>query len=63
MLWPYRDGIAALQTRNGNEGNTVQYAPDGLNFQLNAIVDIPPNAGGPYIPDLLARKSLGVSPG
>jgi hypothetical protein len=59
MLWPYRDGIAALQTRNGNEGNTVQYAPDGLNFQLKAIVDMPPNAGGPYIPDLLADNRDG----
>ena len=54
MLWPYREGIAALQIRNGNEANTVQYSPDGLNFQLKAIVDMPPNAGGPYIPDLSA---------
>ena len=59
MLWPYREGIASLQIRNGNEGNTVQYAPDGLNFQLKAIVDMPPHAGGPYIPDLLADNGDG----
>ncbi len=62
MLWPYREGIASLQIRNGNEGNTVQWAPDGVNFQLKAIVDVPPHAGGPYIPDLLAddRDGRGI---
>lgn len=59
MLWPYREGIASLQIRNGNEGNTVQWSPDGLNFQLKAIVDVPPHAGGAYIPDLLADNGDG----
>jgi hypothetical protein len=59
MLWPYRDGIASLQIRNGNEGNTVQWSPDGLNFQLKAIVDIPPHAGGPHVPDLGADNGDG----
>ena len=59
MLWPYREGVAALQIRNGNEGNTVQFAPDGTNFDLKAIVDMPPNAGGPYIPDLTADNRDG----
>jgi hypothetical protein len=52
MYWPYRGGVASLQIRNGNEANTVQWSPDGLSFDLKAIVDIPPHAGGPYIPDI-----------
>jgi hypothetical protein len=59
MLWPYRQGIASLQIRNGNEGNTVQWSPDGVSFQLKAIVDIPPHAGGAYIPDLGADNGDG----
>ena len=59
MFWPYREGIASLQIRNGNEANTVQYSPDGLNFQLKAIVDVPPNAGGPFIPDVSADNGDG----
>jgi hypothetical protein len=52
MLWPYREGIASLLIRNGNEGHTVQYAPDGVSFEMKAIVDMPPHAGGACIPDL-----------
>lgn len=52
MYWPYRDGIASLLIRNGNEANTIQWSPDGIQFDLKAIVDIPPHAGGPYIPDV-----------
>ena len=52
MFWPYREGIASLQSRDGNEGNTVQFAADGIDFDLKSIVDMPPHAGGPYIPDL-----------
>jgi hypothetical protein len=59
MLWPYREGIAALLIRDGNEANTVQYAPDGLSFDLKAIVDISPHAGGPYIPDVSADNRDG----
>ena len=59
MYWPYRDGIASLQIRNGNEANTIQWAPDGLSFGLKAIVDIPPHAGGPFIPDVSSDRGDG----
>ncbi len=51
MLWPYRDGIASLLILDGPEKDTVQYAPDGLNFEPKAHVQLPPNAAGPYCPD------------
>jgi len=50
-LFPFGEGVAAIVIRDGNEHNTIQYAPDGVNFDVAAIVDLPPNAGGPYIPD------------
>ena len=51
-LFPFKTGIAALTIRDGNEHYTIQYAEDGVNFEIAAIVsDLMPNAGGPFIPD------------
>ncbi len=51
LAWRYKDGIAVLITTDGFEKNTIQYAPDGLNFQIKSRIAIPPNAGGAYSPD------------
>jgi hypothetical protein len=51
VVWPYKTGVAALVTANGPEKNTVQYAEDGLNFSIEAIVVMPPDAAGLYVPD------------
>lgn len=51
FVWPYREGVAMLVTRNGVEKNTVQYAADGINFEVKSHVTYPPNAAGGYIPD------------
>ena len=51
MLWPFREGIAALAARHGHEHNTVQFAPDGVAFRVMATVSLTPTAGGPYVPD------------
>ncbi|MEW4924358.1 family 43 glycosylhydrolase [Algibacter sp. 2305UL17-15] len=50
-MFPFKDGIAALVIRDGNESNTIQFAEDGVNFEIAAISNLLPNAGGPYIPD------------
>ncbi|MCP9235260.1 family 43 glycosylhydrolase [Lewinella sp. JB7] len=50
-LFPWKEGIAALITRDGNEHYTVQYAEDGVNFEVAAITDLMPTAAGPFIPD------------
>ncbi len=50
-LFPYREGIAALIIKDGPEKNTVQYAPDGLNFSVQAHIVQPPVAGGPFCAD------------
>lgn len=50
-LFPFKEGIAALVIRDGNEHNTVQFAKDGINFDIASITTLMPNAGGPFIPD------------
>ncbi len=51
VLWPYKSGVAALVTANGPEKNTIQWSPDGVNFEIKAHVVLPPDAAGPYVPD------------
>lgn len=58
-LFPFRDGIAALAIRHGNEHNTIQYAPDGVNFEVAASVSLMPMAPGPYVPDAFADSGDG----
>lgn len=50
-MFPFKTGMAALVIRDGNEHNTIQYAADGVNFNIAAISEFLPDAAGPYIPD------------
>ncbi len=50
-LFPFKSGIAALVHGDGNEHNTVQFAEDGVNFEIASIVALMPIAGGPFIAD------------
>ena len=49
--FPFKEGIAALVIKDGNEHFTVQYAKDGINFNIASITELMPIAGGPFIPD------------
>jgi len=51
FLYPFRGGIAAITSHEGPEKNTVQFAPDGLNFEVVGKVSAPPVAAGPFVPD------------
>lgn len=51
LVWPYKDGVASLITANGPEKNTIQWAKDGVNFDVKAHVVLPPDAAGLYCPD------------
>ncbi len=57
--FPWKEGIAAIVSLNGPEKNTIQYAPDGLNFKIMSIIIAPPIAPGPYIPDAFADNGNG----
>ncbi|MCM2369169.1 glycoside hydrolase [Rhodopirellula sp. ICT_H3.1] len=58
-LFPFKEGIAALVIRDGNEHSTVQYAEDGVNFEIASITAMMPNAGGPFIPDAFTDTKYG----
>lgn len=51
LVWPHREGVAALIGPSGPEKNTIQYAADGLHFQVIAALKNPPAAPGGYRPD------------
>ena len=58
-LFPFRSGIAALAIRHGNEHDTIQFAPDGVNFEVMAHASLLPHAPGPYVPDAFADTKDG----
>lgn len=45
-VWHYEGGIAALLTTDGPEKNTIQYAEDGINFEIMAVLKGAPEALG-----------------
>ena len=45
-VWHYDGGIAALLTTDGPEKNTIQWAPDGINFEIQAVIKGAPEACG-----------------
>lgn len=45
-VWPYAGGIASLITTDGPEKNTVQWSPDGINFEIKGVVKGAPHAIG-----------------
>ncbi|RME43195.1 MAG: glycoside hydrolase [Chloroflexi bacterium] len=58
-FFPFREGIAAIVSLDGAEKNTIQYAPDGLSFEIKSIIQVPPVAPGPFCPDLFADNGNG----
>jgi hypothetical protein len=45
-VWPYSGGIASLITTDGPEKNTIQWSPDGINFEIKASIKDAPHAIG-----------------
>ncbi|MFI3285417.1 MAG: family 43 glycosylhydrolase [Rikenellaceae bacterium] len=45
-VWPYNGGIAALITTDGPEKNTIQWSPDGINFEIMTVIKGAPHAIG-----------------
>ncbi len=57
--FPYKEGIAALAIRDGNERETIQYAADGINFYPKAVVSLAPTAAGAFTPDAFTNTDYG----
>ena len=58
-LFPFKTGIAAFVIKDGNEHNTLQYAEDGVNFEIASIVNLMPIAAGPFVPDAFNNTKNG----
>lgn len=50
-LFPFKEGVAAIVQRDGQEHNTIQYASDWVNFEIASITELLPVAAGPFVPD------------
>jgi hypothetical protein len=59
FLYPFQDGVVAITSLEGPEKNTVQFAIDGLNFEVVGKISVPPVAAGPYVPDAFADNHDG----
>ena len=45
-VWHHDGGIASLITTDGPEKNTIQWAPDGVNFEIKSVIKDAPHAIG-----------------
>jgi len=45
-VWPYQGGVSALLITDGPERNTIQWAPDGINFNIKSHIKWGPPAAG-----------------
>jgi hypothetical protein len=46
MVWTYGTGVAILQHQDGPEAKTIQFAEDGVNFEImGSAIDMPEAAG------------------
>ncbi len=50
-LWQYDGGMAAFLRTDGVEKNTLQYAEDGINFEIKSVIKAGPEASGPFRSD------------
>lgn len=58
-MFPFKEGMASLVISDGNERYTIQYAEDGVNFEIMATATHMPLAAGPYIPDAFTDTDYG----
>ena len=45
-IWPYKGGMAIMHSADGPERLTIQYAPDGINFEIMSYINWGPIAVG-----------------
>ncbi|MEH0152709.1 glycoside hydrolase [Limibacter armeniacum] len=57
--FPYKEGVATLVLKDGNERETIQYAKDGVNFEVASSVSLPPIAAAPFVPDAFTNTKYG----
>ncbi|MDH3652360.1 MAG: family 43 glycosylhydrolase, partial [Saprospiraceae bacterium] len=58
-FFPFRNGIAVTVSIDGPEKNTVQFSPDGINFDVASHIQMVPVSPGPFIPDAFSSDGNG----
>jgi hypothetical protein len=58
-FFPFKEGIAALAIQDGNEHYTMQYAEDGVNFEIASVLSFTPTAAAPFTPDAFTDTDYG----
>jgi hypothetical protein len=58
LVWPYKGGVVSVIGPVGPEKNTLQFAPDGLNFRVVAPLAAVPSAPGAYRPGAFKRSAI-----
>ncbi|WP_347840282.1 hypothetical protein [uncultured Draconibacterium sp.] len=58
-LFPFKEGVAAIVAKDGNEHFTVQYAKDWVNFEIASICELVPVATGPFVADAFTNTADG----
>jgi hypothetical protein len=58
-MFPWKEGVAAIVSLDGPEKNTVQFAPDGVNFEVRSLIQVPPVAPGPFVADAFSSEGDG----
>ncbi len=57
--FPFKEGVAALTIRDGNERETMQYSEDGVNFEIASSLSFTPIAAAPYLTDAFTNTDYG----
>ena len=58
-LFPWGAGVLAICNHDGPEKDTIQYAEDGIHFEVVAHVTLPPCAPGPFCADSYSNTDDG----
>jgi hypothetical protein len=58
-FFPFKEGLASLAIRDGNEHFTIQYAKDWVNFEIAAVTEMMPIGPNAFIPDAFADNGDG----
>ncbi|MDO6641659.1 glycosyl hydrolase [Shewanella sp. 5_MG-2023] len=61
VVWNFEGGIASLLTTDGPEKNTIQFAPDGINFDIKAHIKGAPEAIGLFRDPALINPQLDLN--
>lgn len=56
-IWKYQDGIALMHTVDGPERETIQFAEDGINFEIKSDATNLPHAFGLFREDTISQTN------